>query len=85
VAKGILIPLSQRVSRGDQILNAKSFKESGYCEVLLEEDITDERFIKEVYQVFENRLSYIERMKKNGGERSKERLLDLIRRVSKGQ
>jgi UDP-N-acetylglucosamine--N-acetylmuramyl-(pentapeptide) pyrophosphoryl-undecaprenol N-acetylglucosamine transferase len=78
----LLIPLSQRVSRGDQILNAKSFKESGYCEVLLEEEITDERFIKTVYQVFENKLSYIECMKKNNGEGAKEKVLDLIRNLS---
>jgi UDP-N-acetylglucosamine--N-acetylmuramyl-(pentapeptide) pyrophosphoryl-undecaprenol N-acetylglucosamine transferase len=77
----LLIPLSQKVSRGDQILNAKSFKESGYCEVLLEEDITDESFVKAVYQLFENKFLYIESMKKNDGEGAEERVLELIKQV----
>jgi UDP-N-acetylglucosamine--N-acetylmuramyl-(pentapeptide) pyrophosphoryl-undecaprenol N-acetylglucosamine transferase len=78
----LLIPLSEKVSRGDQILNAKSFKEAGYCEVLLEEDITDDRFVKTIYQLFGNRFSYIESMRENDGGGAKERVLKLIKRVS---
>ncbi len=36
----LLIPLSQNASRGDQVLNAESFKKSGFADVLLEEDVT---------------------------------------------
>ena len=35
----LLIPLSRAASRGDQILNAQSFKKMGYCEVLEEEEL----------------------------------------------
>lgn len=38
----LLIPLSARVSRGDQILNAQSFQNSGYSLVLSEDDLTPE-------------------------------------------
>src|SRR5699024_9516093 len=38
----LLIPLPLSVSRGDQLDNAKSFVESGYAEMMAEEDITKE-------------------------------------------
>ena len=37
----LLIPLSAKASRGDQILNARSFERLGYSMVLEEEQITD--------------------------------------------
>ncbi|TYR81648.1 undecaprenyldiphospho-muramoylpentapeptide beta-N-acetylglucosaminyltransferase [Priestia megaterium] len=44
----MIIPLSKAQSRGDQILNAKSFKKKGYCLVVEEEELTKEVFLKEV-------------------------------------
>ena len=41
----LLIPLSRKASRGDQILNANSFKKEGYSLVLEEEEITKESFL----------------------------------------
>ena len=38
----LLIPLSANASRGDQILNARSFEKLGYSKVLEEEEITNE-------------------------------------------
>ncbi len=37
----VLIPLSLEASRGDQILNARSFDNSGYAKLLMEEDVND--------------------------------------------
>ena len=42
----LLIPLSARASRGDQILNAKSFQNAGYSLVLNEEDLTPQTLIQ---------------------------------------
>ena len=42
----LLIPLSARVSRGDQILNAQSFQNSGYSLVLSEDDLTPETLLQ---------------------------------------
>ncbi len=39
----LLIPLSANASRGDQILNARSFERQGYSKVLEEEEITNEQ------------------------------------------
>ena len=58
----ILIPLSKAASRGDQILNAASFKNSGYSFVIEEEELTDEALISAVDEVYNNRDKYIATM-----------------------
>ena len=42
----LLIPLSARVSRGDQILNAQSFQKAGYSLALAEEDLSPETLVR---------------------------------------
>ena len=44
----LLIPLSKKASRGDQILNANSFKKEGYSLVLEEEEIDKNSFISKI-------------------------------------
>lgn len=43
----LLIPLSRGASRGDQIINANSFKEKKYAKVVEEETLTTEKLIQE--------------------------------------
>lgn len=61
----ILIPLSAAASRGDQILNARSFEKQGYSFVIEEESLTKESLIDAVETVYENRNSYIDAMNKS--------------------
>lgn len=79
----LLIPLSQNASRGDQVLNARSFEKAGYGQVLLEEELTDEIFLKNVQQVYENREAYIENMAVDEGDSPLQRLYDLIIQLAK--
>ena len=58
----ILIPLSLNASRGDQILNAESFKKQGFSYVIKEEDVTDELLLSSIKEVYENRQTYIDAM-----------------------
>ncbi len=58
----ILIPLSAAASRGDQILNAESFKKQGFSEVIQEEDLTDETLLALIEKVYTNRQDYINSM-----------------------
>lgn len=58
----ILIPLSASASRGDQILNARSFEKQGYSYVIEEETLTKETLIQAVQEVYHNRKTYIETM-----------------------
>ena len=58
----ILIPLSAAASRGDQVLNAKSFKKQGFSFVLEEEELTADSLLNAVKEVYENRDKYISAM-----------------------
>lgn len=61
----ILIPLSAAASRGDQILNARSFEKQGYSFVIEEESLTKESLVQAVQTVYENRHSYVDAMNKS--------------------
>jgi UDP-N-acetylglucosamine--N-acetylmuramyl-(pentapeptide) pyrophosphoryl-undecaprenol N-acetylglucosamine transferase len=61
----LLIPLSKKASRGDQILNASSFKNHGYADVLPEEALTPQTLTDGVLTVFNNRGACIANMKKS--------------------
>ena len=74
----ILIPLSAAASRGDQILNAKSFAKQGFSCVLEEETLTDELLLSTVKEVFDNRQQYIDAMSASGQMDSIGTILQLI-------
>ena len=59
----LLIPLSAAASRGDQILNARSFEKQGYSVVLEEEQVTDELLLSTVRDLYANREQYIAAMR----------------------
>lgn len=61
----ILIPLSAAASRGDQILNAKSFEKQGFSLVIQEESITDELLIQSIHELYQNKSKYVEAMSKS--------------------
>ncbi len=62
----LLIPLSASASRGDQILNARSFEKQGYSLVLEEEELSTEKLLAAVKELYENRDSYAAAMKSGG-------------------
>lgn len=57
----LIIPLSLQQSRGDQILNAKSFVKSGYANMLEEENLTEESLLLQLNELQNKRTE----MKKN--------------------
>ena len=78
----LLIPLSLEASRGDQILNAKSFEKSGYAKVLMEEDVNDKSLLESINYVYENRKSYIDAMNKNRSIDSITMICDMLDELS---
>ncbi len=58
----ILIPLSKNASRGDQILNAKSFENKGLSYVLQEEDLTTSSLTEGIKNVLSKKYEYIKNM-----------------------
>ncbi|TCK93123.1 UDP-N-acetylglucosamine-N-acetylmuramylpentapeptide N-acetylglucosamine transferase [Natranaerovirga hydrolytica] len=55
----ILIPLSASASRGDQILNAYSFKEQGFSYVINEEHLNKTSLVQGLNDVYNNKEDYI--------------------------
>ena len=74
----ILIPLSAAASRGDQILNANSFRSSGYSYVLEEEAVTNTALLEAIDHVFSHKERYVEAMEKSNGTNSIAAIVSLI-------
>lgn len=74
----LLIPLSAKASRGDQILNARSFEKQGYSMVMEEEEITPEMLLAAVRSLYQNRQSYIEAMAGGSHTDSIRKIIELI-------
>lgn len=79
----ILIPLSKKSSRGDQILNAASFKKSGYSIVLQEEEITDKVLIDEIEYLYNNKDIYINNMSKSNMNDGVKNIIGLIKKYTR--
>ena len=77
----LLIPLSAKASRGDQILNAESFRKQGFSEVLEEEALNPESFLNAVDALYENRHKYTDAMKSAKTGDSIATILELIEEV----
>ena len=77
----ILIPLGTDASRGDQILNAKSFKRRGFAEVLFEDHLTKDALYNDIIEVAHNRQSYIDAMNAERTEDSAKLVTDVILEV----
>lgn len=78
----LLIPLSANASRGDQILNARSFERQGFSLVLEEEQLTKETLLTAVKNLYENRTTFINSMKNSGQQDSIGTIISLIEEVS---
>lgn len=78
----LLIPLSAKASRGDQILNARSFERQGFSLVLEEEQLTKETLLAAVKNLYENRTTFINSMKNSGQQDSIGTIIKLIEEVS---
>lgn len=79
----LLIPLSLASSRGDQIVNAESFSKSGYANVLEEEKLTEETFIREINKLKEDRSVLIDNMKKYESSEARDEVVKIIKNSMK--
>ena len=79
----LLIPLSANASRGDQILNARSFERQGYSVVLEEEELNHDVLLKAIMDLYQNRETYIQAMKNSPQQNSIDTIIDLIESVAR--
>ena len=79
----LLIPLPASSSRGDQILNAKSFEAQGFSMVADEDELTPFTLVEKVHELYFNRQSYMEAMQNCNQRNSIQIIMDLITEVTK--
>ena len=79
----LLIPLSANASRGDQILNARSFEKQGCSMVMEEEEITEDSLLAAIDRLYENRQTYIEAMQGMSHTDSIHKIISLIDELAK--
>ena len=76
----LLLPLSRKASRGDQVLNAQSFARQGFSRVLEEEDLTAARFVENIRCTYEQRQTLIQAMNAANMTDGTERVIEVIQR-----
>lgn len=79
----ILIPLPAASSRGDQILNAKSFEQQGYSYVLEEDNLNLNSLLEAIKQVMTNKSEYINAMGKSDLNNAIGTIVKLIKETAK--
>lgn len=79
----LLIPLSASASRGDQILNARSFERQGFSIVLEEEEVADAIFLSKINELYDAKDTYIENMSHSSQKNPIETIIGLIESASK--
>lgn len=74
----ILIPLSLQGSRGDQIVNAETFRKAGYSHVIQEHQLTDESLMAAIHEVFASREQILNRLSEFETRDSVSQICDLM-------
>ncbi len=74
----LLIPLSAKASRGDQILNARSFERQGFSLVIEEEELSKDSLLQAVQNLYDNRSTFMDAMRSSGQQDSIDTIIGLI-------
>lgn len=78
----ILIPLGTAGSRGDQLLNAKSFARQGFSTVLTEDETTPELLCRTIDEVYEDHEDLAFRMEASQLDTGVSNIIHLIKKLS---
>ncbi len=81
----LLIPLSAKASRGDQILNARSFERQGFSMVLEEEQLSEETLVCAVNDLYNSRGTFIDAMRDSSQQASIDTIISLIEEAAANQ
>ena len=74
----LLIPLPLTSSRGDQVLNARSFEKRGLSFVLPEEQLTSDTLVMEIQRTYTQRDILIQGMQAAQSVNGVDRVMELI-------
>ena len=79
----LLIPLSKKQSRGDQIENAKLFESYGYAHILEEEKLNKNNLIIAIDKIVKDKNNLLNDIKKYKAVNSNKKIIDIILSNSK--
>lgn len=79
----LLIPHTSGGTRNGQIRNAQNFQHAGYAEILMQENMTNQTFLEQVYYLHQNREAYIRQMKTDDSGKAVEKVMELIKGFDK--
>ena len=74
----ILIPLSTKSSRGDQMLNAKSFEQQGFSLVIDNDELDEDILVETIQDLYERRELFIENMSKSNLHSATNTIIQII-------
>ncbi|MBP5253969.1 MAG: undecaprenyldiphospho-muramoylpentapeptide beta-N-acetylglucosaminyltransferase [Lachnospiraceae bacterium] len=74
----LLVPLSKAASRGDQILNARSFEKQGFSMVIEEEQLTAASLTEGLLSLYRDRDRYVRAMENSPAKNGVDVVLGLI-------
>ncbi len=78
----ILVPLSRKASRGDQIQNAQYFEEQGISVVIQEEQLSTESLITAIERVEVRRAEILHHLEHLGLRSGAQQIVDILKQVS---
>ncbi len=76
----ILIPLENKATRGDQLLNAKYYKNLGVAQIIREQELTPTLMLKETYNFHKNLGEYITKYSSLKQSNGKQKIVELIKK-----
>lgn len=79
----LLVPLSKKASRGDQIENAKYFFKKGYCEMLEEESYSYPKFLALLENLSKNSEKFKKNMQKSAKNNASEQIFEILNSLTK--
>lgn len=81
----ILIPLPSSSSRGDQLLNAKSFEAQGFSIVIDEDDLSEQLLAEKIQELYFTKQTYIDAMSKSNQSDAINTIVGLIEEAVKDE
>ena len=78
----LMLPLSKAASRGDQIENAKLFSKLGYGEMILDENLSQQKLQQTIEKMMKNLSFYKKNLQKAGENEANEKIIELIEKFS---
>lgn len=79
----LLIPLSKKCSRGDQIENAKLFNSLGLCEMIEEEDFSSDKLMEKLDCLNKNDKIFIKNMKNIKSFDACDKIIELFKKIER--